>query len=153
MNTPRFFHTSVVVDNCVLYVIGGCDAHNEKRTLDSIERLDFNDPIFTWEEIEFKNINNAWTPRDTCGSLSINNNEIVIFGGSHGWTCDSFIFNIENSEIVNSNKYLMKSEEFTFSHAVYATGNKVYIIGGLFKDIHIYYKEKWFILDKDLIEW
>ena len=105
------------------------------------------------KKLSINNDNNAWIPIYTCGSLSVNNSDIIIFGGSRGWQHESFIFNIDKAEICKMKQSLKKCEQFAYSHPVYISDQKAYIVGGLYKDIHIYTKQKWFLLEKELIEW
>ena len=152
MNSPRFDHTSVVISQQILFIIGGRLAENEKKILDSIEKLDFSNQKPMWEEINFTSPDEFWTSRDTLGSFTVDNKEIVIFGGHHGWQSETFIYNIIKGEIKKSDQYLKKAEEFMCGHPV-EYKEKVYIVGGCDKDIHIYSKRKWYMLEKELLDW
>mmetsp|Transcript_4896 Transcript_4896/g.4147 ORF Transcript_4896/g.4147 Transcript_4896/m.4147 type:complete len:260 (+) Transcript_4896:543-1322(+) len=152
MRSSRFHHTSVVVAEQILYVVGGRHAVNEKKTLDSIEKLDFSVEEPSWVIINFSFTDTFWTPRDTPGAFVVDDKEIVIFGGNHGWQSECFIYNIAKDEIKRSDQYLKKAEEFIHAQPCEYKG-KIYIIGGCDKDIHIYLKHKWYLMEKDFIEW
>lgn len=129
MAINRFYHTSVVVTDSVLYVIGGRSASNEKKVLKDIERLDFTKESLAWETLNFTNPDTNWSPRDTLGSYSPSSKTIIIFGGDQGWQSETFIINISQKEISLSDQYLKKSEHFLFTHPV-KYRNKVYFVGG-----------------------
>ncbi|CAI2369622.1 unnamed protein product [Moneuplotes crassus] len=164
MITPRFDHTSVTVSDTILYVIGGRDSFNDKKSLSSIERLDFTFPDPEWEELKLSSPDELWTPRDTLGSFAIDDKEIIIFGGQQGWQSECFSLDISKQEIRRHEQYLKKSEEFFNTHPV-EFNTKVYIVGGCDKDIHVFASKggetlcprstahKWFLIEKGFIGW
>ena len=95
-----------------------------------------------------------WSPRDTLGSFALNNAEILLFGGDYGWISDCFSFNTVTNEIHKMDCTLKKPEEFFRSQAV-KYNDKVFVVGNLDKDVHVYSLkvQKWFLLDKWYIDW
>jgi hypothetical protein len=95
-----------------------------------------------------------WTPRDTLGSFALGDSEILIFGGDYGWISDCFVFSSKTAEINKCESTLKKPEEFFRSQAV-RYNDKVFVVGNLDKDVHVYSLKahKWFLLDKWFIDW
>jgi len=156
LNQSRHYHSVTVLDSRYLYVIGGRDSLTE-NPLDSIERLDGFQSLESqkWEVVQVINKDNNWTPRDTHGSFALNDEEIMIFGGDYGWISDCFVFNSKTFEIEKrAESTLKKPEEFFMSQPI-KYNDKVFIIGSLDKDVHVYSikPQKWFILDKWFIDW
>lgn len=83
MNFARHYHTiSIISDEnenrtTWIYVIGG--RSSDESPLDSIERLNFDEARHLgveenkgWETVDLRNVDQAWSARDTCGSFPIN---------------------------------------------------------------------------------
>mmetsp|Transcript_38873 Transcript_38873/g.37211 ORF Transcript_38873/g.37211 Transcript_38873/m.37211 type:complete len:357 (+) Transcript_38873:430-1500(+) len=151
----RHFHTVTVIDNRYIYVIGGRDSLTESP-LDSIERLDGFESLQNqkWEMVQHINKDNLWSPRDTLGSFALNDSDILIFGGDYGWISDVFMFSAKTNEIAKMECSLKKPEEFFRSQCV-KYNDKVFCLGCLDKDVHVYSikAKKWFLLDKWYIDW
>lgn len=156
MNQPRHYHTCTVHDGRFLYVIGGRDSNNE-QPLDSIERLDgFIDlPNQKWEPVPLVNKDNSWSPRDTLGSFSLNDTEIVVFGGDKGWISDTFVLNTKSNAMTKmESSMLCKPEEFYRSQPIrYA--QKIFMVGSRDKDVHVFSvkTKRWNMHEKWFIEW
>jgi hypothetical protein len=107
-----------------------------------------------WEPIQIINQDGQWSPRDTLGSFAISDSEIMIFGGDYGWISDCFVFSTKNNQITKHESSLKKPEEFFRSHPV-RYNDKVFCLGSLDKDVHVYSlkAQKWFLLDKWFIDW
>ena len=88
------------------------------------------------------------------GSFAINDSEILIFGGDYGWISDVFIFNVKSSEIQKQESTLKKPEEFFHSQPV-KYNDKVFCLGCLDKDVHVFSikARKWFLLDRWFVDW
>jgi hypothetical protein len=71
-----------IVEGRYLFAVGGRDSMSE-APLDSIERLDcFQEiPNQKWELLQIVNREGHWSARDTMGSFTFNDSEILIFGG------------------------------------------------------------------------
>lgn len=136
-------------------MIGGRDSQNE-QPLDSIERLDCSGDFINqkWEQIQFANRENNWSARDTMGCFPLNNEEIFIFGGDYGWISDCFTFNTKTNEIERNECSLKKPEEFFRAQPV-EYNKKVFVVGCIDKDVHVYLPKakKWFLLDKWYVDW
>lgn len=79
----------------------------------------------------------------------------MIFGGDYGWISDCFNFNTKTNEIMRlPDCSLKKPEEFFRSQPV-RYNEKVFVIGCLDKDVHVYSVKasKWFLLEKWYIDW
>jgi hypothetical protein len=89
-----------VHDGRFIYVIGGRDSMNE-TPLDSIERLDGYLDLNKqkWEPVPIVNKDNNWSARDTLGSFTLNDSEILIFGGDYGWISDCYSFDTKSNAI------------------------------------------------------
>ncbi len=101
------------------------------------------------------NKDQQWTARDTLGSFPLNDDsEILIFGGDYGWISDCFVFNTKTNEISKHESTLKKPEEFFRSQPV-RYNDKVFVLGNLDKDVHVFSikAQKWFLLDKWYIDW
>jgi hypothetical protein len=166
LNVARHYHTvSVMSDDnenqtTWVYVIGG--RSSDESPLDSIERLNFDlardaeESKAHWELIDLKNTDNGWTARDTCGSFPISQEEILIFGGDFGWLSDSFKFNVKTKTIEKLRDCsLKKPEEFYKGQCMQYSDDKVYSVGCLDKDVHVFSvkAKKWFMLEKAFIGW
>ena len=155
MNSSRHYHSVCVLDGRYLYVIGGRDSQNE-QPLDTIERLDGIADLERqrWEPVIFVNRENNWSARDTMGCFPLNDSEILIFGGDYGWISDSFILNTKVGEIERMECSLKKPEEFFRAQPV-RYNDKVFIVGCIDKDVHVYFPKakKWFLLDKWYVDW
>lgn len=160
LNHSRHYHSITVLDNRYLYVIGGRDSLTE-APLDSIERLDGfsggpgNLEHQKWEIVPLINKDQQWSARDTLGSFSLmDDTEILIFGGDYGWISDCFIFNTRTNEITKHDSTLKKPEEFFHSQPV-RYNDKVFVLGNLDKDVHVFSlkAKKWFMLDKWFVDW
>lgn len=138
MEQSRHYHTATVLESRFIYVIGGRDSMNE-TPLESIERLDgfleFDQQ--KWETLQVVNKHSMWTPRDTLGSFALNDTEILIFGGDYGWISDCFSYNTKNNEISRVECALKKPEEFFRAQPV-LYNDKVFVVGCLDKDLHVY---------------
>lgn len=136
-------------------MIGGRDSLTE-NALDSIEKLDGFQSLENqkWEMIQVINKEMHWSARDTLGSLALNDTEILIFGGDYGWISDCFSFNTKTSEIHKCESTLKKPEEFFRSQSI-RYNDKVFVVGSLDKDVHVYCikAQKWFLQDKWYIDW
>jgi len=88
------------------------------------------------------------------GSFSLSDSEILIFGGDYGWISDSFCLNTKSGEIERLDCSLKKPEEFFHSKAV-RYNDKIFTIGCLDKDVHVFLPKakKWFLLDKWFVDW
>lgn len=95
-----------------------------------------------------------WTARDTLGSFPLSDSEILIFGGDYGWISDCFVFSSKTMEVTKQEYTLKKPEEFFRSQAV-RFNDKVFVVGNLDKDMHVFSLKasKWFLLDKWFIDW
>jgi hypothetical protein len=71
MKSPRHYHSTVVIDDRVLYVFGGRDSTNE-TPLASIEMLNLEKDELHWVSLEVINKNNDWTARETVGTIALN---------------------------------------------------------------------------------
>jgi Kelch motif len=157
LNQSRHYHSVTVLDNRYLYVIGGRDSLTE-APLDTIERLDgFAGALENqkWENVPLINKDQQWSARDTLGSFALmDDSEILIFGGDYGWISDCFVFNTKTNEIQKHESTLKKPEEFFRSQPV-RYNDKVFVLGNLDKDVHVYSLkgQKWFMLDKWFIDW
>ena len=144
-----------MLDGRYLYVIGGRDSQNE-QPLDSIERFDGYGDLERqkWEPIQFVNRENNWSARDTMGCFALNDSEILIFGGDYGWISDCFTFNAKVGEIERMECSLKKPEEFFRAQPV-RYNDKVFVVGCIDKDVHVYLPKakKWFLLDKWYVDW
>lgn len=117
-------------------MIGGRDSMTESP-LDSIERLDCFSQEQQWEMLEFANKDNQWSPRDTIGSFALSDSELLIFGGDQGWISDCYSYNPKLNEIERQECSLKKPEEFFRAQAVHYN-DKVFVVGCLDKDVHVY---------------
>ena len=155
LNQGRHYHSCCMIENRYLYVIGGRDSCTE-NPLDSFERLDgfLGLENQSWEQIQLVNKDGAWTPRDTLGSFNLSDSEIIVFGGDYGWISDCFSFQTKSNEIQKIECSLKKPEEFFKAHAV-RYNDKIFVLGCLDKDVHVYSikAKKWFLLDKWFIDW
>lgn len=151
----RHFHSMCIVESRYLYVIAGRDSQTE-APLDSFERLDcFLDfDKQKWEQVQLVTKESGWTARDTIGSFTHGDNEILIFGGDQGWISDCFSFNSKTNEIERQDCPLKKPEEFFRANPVHYN-DKVYVVGCLDKDVHVYTPKvkKWFLLEKWFVDW
>lgn len=88
------------------------------------------------------------------GSFAWGDGEILIFGGDYGWISDCFSFNSKSNEIERQEYALKKPEEFFRSQPVYFN-DKVYLVGCLDKDVHVFTPRlrKWFLLEKWFVDW
>lgn len=152
----RHYHSVTVLDGRYLYVIGGRDSLTESP-LDSIERLDGFQGLDNqkWEAVQVINKDNNWTPRDTHGSFALNDSEIMIFGGDYGWISDCFVLNTKTQEIEKRAESTLKKPEEFFRSQPIKYNDKVFIVGNLDKDVHVFSvkPQKWFILDKWFVDW
>ena len=155
LNQSRHYHSISVVEARFLYVIGGRDSLSE-APLDSIERLDglLDLDKQKWEMIQIVNKDSKWSPRDTMGSFSLNDSEILIFGVDYGWISDCFQLNTKSGEIERVECSLRKPEDFFRSHPV-RYNDKVFVVGCLDRDVHVFLPKakKWFLLDKWYVDW
>lgn len=155
LNFSRHYHTITIVENRYLYAIGGRDSMTE-APLESIERLDgFVDvEKQKWESIQLVNKDGLWSARDTIGSFALGDSEILIFGGDNGWISDCYSFNTKTNEIERQESSLKKPEDFFRSHSV-KYNDKVFIVGCLDRDVHVFTpkKKKWFLLEKWFVDW
>lgn len=78
-----------------------------------------------------------WSARDTLGCFSLNEQDIIIFGGDYGWLSDTFKFNTKTNEIEKMSCSLKKPEEFFNSQAV-KYNDKVFVLGCLDQDVHVF---------------
>lgn len=144
-----------IVEGRYLFAIGGRDSMTE-APLDSIERLDCFQEISNqkWELLQIVNREGHWTARDTMGSFTFNESEVLIFGGDQGWISDCFSFNTKTNEIERMECSLKKPEEFFKSCPVHYN-DKVFVVGCLDKDVHVFTPKvkKWFLLDKWFVDW
>jgi N-acetylneuraminic acid mutarotase len=152
----RHFHSMCIVESRYLFVIAGRDSQTEAH-LDSFEKLDCYADLDKqkWEAIQLNNKDNSWTARDTIGSFTCGNDgEILIFGGDQGWISDCYSFNSKNNEIERQDCPLKKPEEFFRAKAVHYN-EKVFVVGCLDKDVHVYTPKvkKWFLLEKWFVDW
>jgi hypothetical protein len=78
----------------------------------------------------------------------------LIFGGDYGWISDCFILYTKSNEIQKTENTLKKPEEFFRCQPV-RSNDKVYCLGNLDKDLHVYSikAKKWFLMDKWFIDW
>ncbi len=84
------------------------------------------------------NKDQQWSARDTLGSFSlVDDSEILIFGGDYGWISDCFVFNTKTNEIHKHEATLKKPEEFFKSQPV-RYNDKVFVLGNLDKDVHVF---------------
>ena len=155
LNQSRHYHSICVLDSRFLYVIGGRDSQNESP-LDTIEVYDGQGDFEKekWKPLQVVNKDGLWSPRDTMGSFALNNEEILIFGGDYGWISDCFTLNTKSCEIERMECSLKKPEEFYRSSPV-RYNDKIFIVGCLDKDVHVYQPKgkKWFLLDKWYVDW
>lgn len=95
-----------------------------------------------------------WSARDTLGSFALNDSDILIFGGDNGWITDAFCLFTKTNEISKMESSLKKPEEF-FRSQPFRFNEKVFCLGDLDKDIHVYSckVKKWFLLDKWYVDW
>lgn len=144
-----------IVESRYLYVIAGRDSQTE-APLESFERLDCYADLDKqkWESLQLVNKDGTWSARDTMGSFTVNDAEILIFGGDQGWISDCFSFNSKNNEIERQDCPLKKPEEFFRANAVHYN-DKVFVVGCLDKDVHVYTPKvkKWFLLEKWFVDW
>jgi hypothetical protein len=96
----RHFHSMCIVDARYLYVMAGRDSQTE-TPLESFERLDCYADLDKqkFEQINLVNKDGSWTARDTIGSFTLGDSEILVFGGDQGWISDCFSFNSKTNEI------------------------------------------------------
>lgn len=155
LQQSRHYHSVTILENRYLYVIGGRDSLTE-NPLDSFERLDGFQSLENqkWETIQLINKDMQWTARDTLGSFPLSDSEILIFGGDYGWISDCFVFSSKTMEVTKQEYTLKKPEEFFRSQAV-RFNDKVFVVGNLDKDMHVFSLKahKWFLLDKWFIDW
>ena len=144
-----------IVEGRYLFAVGGRDSMSE-APLDSIERLDCFQEIHNqkWELLQIVNREGHWSARDTMGSFTYNDSEILIFGGDQGWISDCFSFNTKTNEIERMECSLKKPEEFFKSSPVHYN-DKVFVVGCLDKDVHVFTPKvkKWFLLEKWFVDW
>ena len=156
LEQSRHYHTATILDGRYIYVIGGRDSMNE-TPLESIERLDgFLDfDQQKWEQLQHVNKHNLWSPRDTLGSFALNDTEILIFGGDYGWISDCFKYNTKTNEIQRMNECSLKKPEEFFRAQPVLYNDKVFVVGCLDKDLHVYSikAQKWFLLEKWYVDW
>ena len=148
----RYLHSSLLIDNRFVYLFWGRDPLKD-WAISSIERLDIQSASTCFDEIQFKACP-EWRNKDTMGTFQINDSQILIFGGDMGLNSDSFIYDL-NLQTIEFASSIKKGEEFFNSHSVKPDGDKIYITGGIDKDIHVYSisKNKWFMLEKEYIDW
>lgn len=155
LQAPRHYASLTVVDSRYLYVLGGRDSMSE-APLDSIERLDGHMELEKqkWESIQLVSKDSSWSARDTLGSFEVGDGEILVFGGDHGWISDCFSLNTKTNEIERQECCLKKPEEFFQAHPV-RYNDKVFLVGCLDKDVHVYTPKlkKWFLLEKWFVDW
>jgi N-acetylneuraminic acid mutarotase len=153
LNQGRHYHTITVLEQRYLYVVGGRDSLTESP-LESIERLDTYSQDHQWELLEIANKDNQWSARDTIGSFAISDSEMMIFGGDQGWISDCFKYSPKTNEIERLECSLKKPEEFFGAKPVHHN-DKVYVVGCLDRDVHVYSgkQKKWFLLEKWFIDW
>ena len=78
----------------------------------------------------------------------------MIFGGDYGWISECFIYATKTCEITKCEFTLKRPEDFFRSQAV-RYNDKVFAVGCLDKDVHVYSlkAKKWFILDRLYVDW
>jgi hypothetical protein len=78
----------------------------------------------------------------------------VIFGGDQGWISDSFVLDWQKGEISKEEYALKKPEEFGSGQYV-KWQNKVYCVGCIDRDVHVYSLQarRWNLLEKWFVEW
>lgn len=105
--------------------------------------------------MQIVNKDNAWSPRDTLGSFALNDTEIIIFGGDYGWISDCFQFNTKSNVLTRMEHCSLKKPEEFFRSQPVKYNEKVFVIGCLDKDLHVFSikAKKWFLLEKWYIEW
>ena len=144
-----------VVESRYLFVIAGRDSQTE-TPLDTFERLDCYQEVERqkWETLNLVSKDNQWSARDTIGSFTLGENEILIFGGDQGWISDCFSFNSKTNEIEKQDCPLKKPEEFFRANPVHYN-DKVFVVGCLDRDVHVYTPKvkKWFLLEKWFVDW
>ena len=148
----RYLHSSLLIDNRYVYLFWGRDPLKD-WAINSIERFDVHSDSTTFEEVQFRAWP-EWRNKDTVGTFSIGEGKILIFGGDMGLNSDSFIYDV-NLQTIEYSSSMKKGEEFFNSHSVKPSEDKIYIAGGIDKDIHVYSisRNKWFLLEKEFIDW
>jgi hypothetical protein len=72
------------------------------------------------------------------GSFSLNDSEILIFGGDYGWISDCFTFNTKTNEIAKLKDCSLKKPEEFFKAQPVKYNEKFFVVGCLDKDVHVF---------------
>ena len=136
------------LNQSLIFVFGGYDG---RAPLDLIERLDLGMEERGWQIIDL-NITGKWTPREAPGSLQIDNENIMLYGGStrNGYSNQVFTLNTTNNQLIemaytlNRGDGFYRTNPYIFEGLLYAFGN--------FDDLHIFSleQEHWKKMEKDL---
>jgi len=133
---PRCGHSSCFI-NDKIYVVGGW---NEKY-LDSIEKFDLFEK--EWEIVKLSKKNNCLKPLQSAGLISLNDHEILIFGGykeGEELSKNSYVFDLKKLT-VEKGKDLVENEAFVASE-VKKFGEKIYAFGYVNGGVHAFDIEK-----------
>jgi hypothetical protein len=110
LNIGRYYHSSLLLSNKFLYIFCGRDSLTEKA-ISSIERLNIDQDMGSFQEMEIKPLFEGWSARDTVGIYQISKTKILIFGGDFGWISDSFLYDTEDQTMEKITS-LKKNEAF-----------------------------------------
>ena len=134
-----------------LFLFCGKDTNNHHQPLNIIQKLDLAAQSLQWRplDVTFKDCE-TWTSRDTCGAFAYEN-KIVIFGGNSGWLSESYELDVTTMEMTKGQP-LIKAEEFINCQPAYGLRDRVYLVGELDKDLHVYRNSKWYLVDIKLVE-
>jgi len=126
----RYAASALGFSNNKIYLFGGRSDYNNMMVHEIEEYCAFRNE---WTIITLKNVN-LWEPVEVCACIQVNENEILIFGGSDANikdTPNSLVFNVKDYGIEKKSD-LKKAQVFVnapflYKNHVYALGNEYYM--------------------------
>jgi len=144
MNDSKQDPSVCLVNNKYIYIIGGA-LHNKEEWiyLDTLERLDIQNDMNNCERILYK-FDTSWSSRAFMGTIPLNNDNILIFGGYNGKMLDEyFVYSISENYLKETSKKLPKGSTFVCRNSgVLLFNNNIFAISGNNFDVFKYDLEK-----------
>ncbi|MDR3542272.1 MAG: hypothetical protein P4L69_15115 [Desulfosporosinus sp.] len=128
---------SACVTNEFIYAIGGCTTEGH---LDSIERMNIFKEYESWEKLVIDNEDEGWIARCSCGACKINEDTIMIFGGSYDSKCRAECYlmkSVNNAAVIRKlPDNLAKADDFCLiANSVIRNGQLYSLSWG--KNLHV----------------
>jgi len=126
----RYAASALGFSNNKVYLFGGRSDYNNVMVHEIEEYCAFRNE---WTILNIKNVN-LWNPVEVCACIQINEEQILIFGGSDAQIKDSassLIFNVKDYSIEKRNDLkkaqVFVNSPFLYKNHVYALGNEYYM--------------------------